>query len=201
MPPVTPSSTLRPASDPSAFGSITALPGNRRRTGSSVAGLLDAFLQALGALVPDLALGDLLERDRERLVAQARRLDERRHELAAAFAELRVVRVDLAGPLGGQRHEAELGVHGLHQVVDLGLDHANGSLSCRRSPRPAAFALVRPCVRIARVYRRPRAPRGPPRRSPPDGRTTQPGPAPRRPWRAAARGPRRAPFPGPPAAG
>src|SRR5262249_23807744 len=133
MPPVTPSSTWRPASDPCSFGFITALPGDRGRCCAQR--LFDALLQALGALERHLALRDLLEGDRERLVPEAGRLDERRHELAPALAELRVVRVDLARSLGGGRHEAELGVHGLHQVVDLRLAHANRFLSLPAGPR------------------------------------------------------------------
>src|SRR2546423_1234481 len=86
--------------------------------------LLDA--DTLGPLEDDLALGDLLQRDRQRLVLQAARLDERRHELPAALAELRVVGVDLAGPLRREDHQGVLRVHplGTEQVVDLRFDHA-----------------------------------------------------------------------------
>src|SRR5512141_1791735 len=97
MPPVTPSRTRRPAS-----------------------GLADGA--AIGAVGEDLALTDLLEGDRKRLVAQAR-LDERRDELRAALAELVVVRVDLSGPLGRQDHQRVLGVDLREEVVDLRLDH------------------------------------------------------------------------------
>src|SRR3990172_3578423 len=71
MPPVTPSSTRRP-----------------RRSLTSID--LDDLL---GTLVGDLALGDLLEGDRQRLVPKPG-LDQRRHEVAAPFAELAVVRVE-----------------------------------------------------------------------------------------------------------
>ena len=77
IPPETPSNTRRPAS-----GSLLGF------------GLL-------GSLVVDLPFGDLLERDRERLVREAG-LDQRRHELAAAFAELVVVGVDLSARLAAR---------------------------------------------------------------------------------------------------
>src|SRR4029079_11347060 len=80
----------------------------------------------LGAFVGDLAFGDLLEGDRQRLVAQPR-LDERRHEVATAFAELAVVRVDLPRALRGYDHEGVLGVDGREQIVDLGFDHEKGT--------------------------------------------------------------------------
>src|SRR3954465_7344160 len=104
VPPQTPSNTRRPA-----------------RAATSVD--LDDLL---GALVGDLALGDLLEGDRQRLVAQTG-LDERRHELAAAFAELAVVRVDLSRALRGHDHERVLRVDGGEQIVDLGFDHEKGT--------------------------------------------------------------------------
>src|SRR5205823_2451069 len=108
MPPVTPSSTRRPASGD----------------------LLDA--DTLGPLEDDLAFGDLLQGDRQRLVLQPARLYERRHELSAALAELAVVRVDLAGPLRGEDDERVLRVHplGAEQVVDLRFDHQRFLTSC-----------------------------------------------------------------------
>src|SRR5205085_6525423 len=86
--------------------------------------LFDA--DTLGPLEDDLALGDLLQRDRQRLVLQAAGLDERRDELAAALAELAVIRVDLARSLRREDDERVLGVHplGAEQVVDLRFDHA-----------------------------------------------------------------------------
>src|SRR5437763_1408681 len=90
-PPVTPRSTRRPAS------------GERPEV------LLDA--DTLGPLEDDLAFGDLLQGDRQRLVLQPARLDERRHELSAALAELAVVGVDLAGPFRGEDDERVLRVH------------------------------------------------------------------------------------------
>src|SRR5437588_5284295 len=93
--------------------------------------LLDA--DTLGPLEDDLALGDLLHRDRQRLVLQSARLDERRHELAAALAELAVVRVDLARPLRRQDHQRVLGIHplGAEEVVDLRFDHRSFNPSAR----------------------------------------------------------------------
>src|SRR5437764_14460138 len=80
MPPVTPRSTRRPAS-----------------------GLLDA--SSIRPFCADRALRDLLERDGQRLVPQTSGLDERRHELSAALAELVVIGVDLASALRGDDHE------------------------------------------------------------------------------------------------
>src|SRR5918992_138452 len=108
IPPETPSTTRRPAS-----GSLLGL------------GLL-------GSLVVDLPFGDLLERDRERLVREAG-FHERGHELTPALAELVVVRVDLSRPLGGHDHQGVLRIHGGEQVVDLGLDHRRPSFVLRRA--------------------------------------------------------------------
>src|SRR3954469_7254560 len=99
MPPVTPRRTRRPASK-----------------------LLDA--NSVGTFGTDVALGDLLEGDRERLFAKAAGLDERRHELSAAFAELVVIGVDLARALRGDDHERVLRVDLREQIVDLRFDHA-----------------------------------------------------------------------------
>src|SRR6266516_4941589 len=100
MPPVTPSNTRRPC-------------------GSGTSVDLDDLL---GALVVDLALGDLLDGDRERLVAETR-LDERRDELTSPLTQLVVVRVDLTCALGRQDHQGVLGVDGGEQIVDLRFDH------------------------------------------------------------------------------
>src|SRR5204862_7491675 len=97
MPPVTPSNTRRPC------GSDTSVD-------------LDDLL---GTLVVDLALGDLLEGDRERLVAETG-LHERWHELASPPAELVVVRVDLTCALRRQDHQGVLGVAGREQGVEPG---------------------------------------------------------------------------------
>src|SRR5436853_7898927 len=98
MPPVTPRRTRRPAS-----------------------GLLDAnSVRTFGA---DVALGDLLEGDRQSLVAETAGLDERRNELAAALAELVVIGVDLASAFRGDDHERVLRVDLRQQIVDLRFDH------------------------------------------------------------------------------
>src|SRR3990172_8699837 len=112
-----------------------------RAPGARRSGLLDP--EALGALGGDLALGNLLERDREGLVAQSG-LDERRHELGAALAELVVVGVDLPRALGREGHQCVLGVDLRQEVVDLRLDHGCGDPSCVPSAFwfPAAASLT-----------------------------------------------------------
>src|SRR5439155_16027580 len=92
---------------------------SRRPRGSATSVDLDDLL---GALVVDLALGDLFEGDRERLVAETR-LDEGRDELASPLTELVVIGVDLASSLGRQDHQGVLGVDRRKQVIDLGFDH------------------------------------------------------------------------------
>src|SRR3990172_8412122 len=119
MPPVTPSRIRRPRR---TLAVISLPPG----AAGARSGLLDP--DALGALGVDLALGDLLEGDRERLVAQTR-LDERRHELGTALAELVVVGVDLPRALGRECHQRVLGVDLRKEVVDLRLDHGRGDPS------------------------------------------------------------------------
>src|SRR3990170_4118789 len=123
MPPETPSSTRRPVSaeDPLASTCPTSAVRARslrlRRPAGELVGD-DPF----GTLRLDLALGDLLEGDGERLVLQAG-LDQRRDELGPALAELVVVRVDLSRAPGGEDHQRVLGVHLGQQVVDLRVDH------------------------------------------------------------------------------
>src|SRR5262245_1485455 len=117
MPPVTPSRILRPRRTERWLVTSTLL---SHPEGGPSRRLLDA--QALGALGADLALGDLLERDRQRLVPEPG-LDEGRYELGAALAQLAVVGVDLAGTLGRERHQRVLGVDLREQIVDLGFDH------------------------------------------------------------------------------
>src|SRR5690606_32191724 len=116
MPPETPRTTRRPVS--------TALESSTGRSGLVA---LDLALHEVERVLPlelgglgrhDLALGDLLEGDRQRLVRVGH--DQRRDVLAEALAELAVVLVDLAGALGGEVDEVELGVHGVHEVVDAG---------------------------------------------------------------------------------
>ena len=75
-------------------------------------------------LVPLLAFGvleqvgvDLAQRDRQRLLLQAR-LDQRADVLEDALAELVVVVVDLPGPLGRVDHQRVLARHAVEQLVD-----------------------------------------------------------------------------------
>src|SRR5919201_3591202 len=109
IPPVTPSRTRRSPSGPATPPGTPALLG----------------LGGFQPLEADLALGDLLEGDGERLGPQA--LHQGRDELPAAFAKLAVVGVDLAGPLGGQDHQRIPRVDLVQQLVDLGLDHVKAS--------------------------------------------------------------------------
>src|SRR5215510_10701882 len=97
MPPVTPRMTR--ATSSSCQKENTAPAGDVGRCGPR--GRRGSLRAALGL---DLALGDLLERDRE--VVLRARLDERRREVVeGAFAQLMVVVVDLAGALGCDDHE------------------------------------------------------------------------------------------------
>src|SRR5918996_4946547 len=75
----------------------------------------------LGVVVGDLALGDLLERHRE--VILRARLDERRRNLECALAELMVVVVDLASPLGGDDHERVARVDAAEELIDSRMNH------------------------------------------------------------------------------
>src|SRR5690606_38431430 len=68
---------------------------------------------------------DLAQGDRERLLVDMG-VDEGTDVLEQALAELRVVRVDLAGPLGRVDHEAVLRVRGLEELVDRRVDDALG---------------------------------------------------------------------------
>src|ERR671931_2444138 len=101
MPPVTPSNTWRPARGPD----VPASPG-----------AMGVLLRGCGleTLEGDLAFGDLSQGDGQWLGAEA--LDQRRHELAAALAELAVVRVDLPGPLGGQDDQRVARIDPLEQL-------------------------------------------------------------------------------------
>src|SRR5919198_3337569 len=126
MPPLTPSSTRAPASGASAM-----------------AGLLDGGGDLDRALPVQLALAELLERDRQRLAVGAG-VDQGRHELADALTELRVVAVDLPGPPGGEDHQGVLGVDPCEQVVDLRFDHRCCGLLT--AWRPAAMVPRRSAV-------------------------------------------------------
>src|SRR5205085_7885830 len=76
----------------------------------------------VAVLVPELALGDLLQGHRQ--VVLRARLDERRRGLVErALAEHVVLVVDLPRALGGDDHERVARVHVLEQLVDAGMDH------------------------------------------------------------------------------
>ena len=129
--PVTPSRTRRP--------------GEAGRRYSSSPGLL-------GSLVVDLALGDLLERDRQRLVASGRRLDERRDELGASLAELVVVRVDLSRTLRREDHQRVLGVDLASRSSIFGSIMRSPRMAGARSeerPLRDASMIAATCVRSA----------------------------------------------------
>src|SRR5919198_4417581 len=110
MPPVTPSRMCLPASAEDSTPSSPVMLG-------SGAGWRFEPLEV------HLALGDLRERDGQRLGAEIAGLHERWDELAPALTELVVVGVDLAGSLGGQDDQGVAGVDPFLQVVDLRLDH------------------------------------------------------------------------------
>src|SRR5512136_1684017 len=103
MPPVTPTSTVRPASRAAWPPSLIA--------------------RSLGALVLDLVVHDLLEGDGEEV--RAARVDERGSELLYAhrvLTEAVVVAVDLARTLGGDHDQLVPGAVGVRQeLVDAGL--------------------------------------------------------------------------------
>src|SRR4051794_12103567 len=107
MPPATPSRTR------GRVPSTSPRPGRRAR----------ALLGALGVL--EEAGLDLAHGDRQRLLARAR-LDERADVLEQALAELRVVVVDLPGPLGGVDHQRVLRRDLVEQVVDRRVGDALG---------------------------------------------------------------------------
>src|SRR3954453_17549884 len=107
MPPATPSRTR------GRVPSTSPRPGRRAR----------ALLGALGVL--EEAGLDLAHGDGQRLLARAR-LDERADVLEQALAELRVVVVDLPGPLGGVDHQRVLRRDLVEQVVDRRVGDALG---------------------------------------------------------------------------
>src|SRR5690349_18824352 len=106
MPPATPSRTF----------------GRRSRSVTARSAALGAVV-ALGVL--EQAGLDLAHGDRQRLLARAR-LDERADVLQQALAQLGVVVVDLAGPLGGVDHQRVLRADLAEQVVDRRVGDALG---------------------------------------------------------------------------
>jgi hypothetical protein len=72
---------------------------------------------ALGLLDLQHALAGLAQCDRQRLLLHAG-LNERADVLKQALAELRVVGVNLAGPLRGKDDQPVLAVNDLEQLVD-----------------------------------------------------------------------------------
>src|SRR3954463_7672100 len=88
----------------------------------------------LAVLVLDLARGDFLEGDRQ--VVLARRLDHRGRELVEGpLTEVVVVRVDLAGALGGDDPGGVVRGALVKQLVEAGADHA---LSVPRTMRASS---------------------------------------------------------------
>ena len=75
----------------------------------------------VGPDVGDLAGGDLLQGDRQRLAGHRGHL--RRHDGAQAFAQLVEVGVDLPAPHGGQAHQGELRIDPIEQILDGWLHH------------------------------------------------------------------------------
>src|SRR4051812_13527954 len=76
----------------------------------------------LAVLVLDLAGGDFLERDREVVLGAG--VDHRGRELVERpLAEVVVVGVDLAGPLGRDENGGVVGVDVLEEAVDARRDH------------------------------------------------------------------------------
>src|SRR5919198_781212 len=85
-------------------------------------------------LVPELALGDLLERHRE-VVLRARLHERRREVVEGALAELVVVVVDLASPLRGDDHERVARVDVLEELIDTRMNHGPAMLPAARNSR------------------------------------------------------------------
>src|SRR5215211_8340008 len=113
MPPLTPSRIRAIGGCYGAGG-----PGSGR-------GLRDGPLGAV--LVLELALGKLLERDRE--VVARPRLDHRRRELlVGALTKGAVVAVELASALRRHQHGRVMRVRPVEKLVDTRLDHRRGSV-------------------------------------------------------------------------
>src|SRR5436305_11203259 len=100
--------------------------------GLSPCGLPAAYC-GLGPLGPvpvlQLARGNLFERDLQ--VVLRARLDHRRRVLVErSLTEVVVVRVDLAGALGGHQDTRVMRVDALEKRVESGLDHEESPRGC-----------------------------------------------------------------------
>src|SRR3954452_24515250 len=91
----------------------------------------------LAVAVLDLALGDFLQGDRQ-VVLGDRLHHGRRVLLEGPLAEVVVVRVDLAGALGGHDHARVIGVDMLEQSIDAGGDHRAPVYSRTRATKSSA---------------------------------------------------------------
>src|SRR4051794_4511539 len=134
MPPVTPSTTRRPATALVAVRPVAVTLACFRSSASGATdrsglvgcrGLDELALGACLGLIhlrlvgqggrPDLVGGDLLEADRQRLAGN--RADLRRHHGAKTLTELVEVGVDLPRPPGGEGDQAELGVDPIEKIL------------------------------------------------------------------------------------
>src|SRR6056300_343672 len=126
MPPLTPRTTLRPAS---MTGSAGVVVGESLTDGER-----ELLSNLLDRLRPhDLVGVDLLEGEAERLASGGG--DLRRNHVTEAITELVEVGVDVPGPAGGQGDERELGVDATEEVLDRRAHHGvvrlgHGNSSC-----------------------------------------------------------------------
>src|SRR4051794_13239570 len=114
MPPDTPSTTR-------GMAGVSSLSSSR--SGSS--SLSGSELGRVDVLAGQQVLADLAQRDRERLLLDVG-LHQRADVLEQAFAELRVVGVDLPGALGTVENQLVLAVGLGQQVVDRGVGDTLG---------------------------------------------------------------------------
>src|SRR5581483_11785956 len=109
----------------SSHALYAAMPAPTPRT--TRADMVPRPLAAFDGLDAEHPLPDLAERDGQRLLLAAR-LHQRPDVLEQAFAELRVVGVDLPGALRGHDHQPVLAVRDLEKLVDRRADDAVGGL-------------------------------------------------------------------------